>query len=130
MARTLERAMEELARLPEADQQQIGLRRLSHVEKLRQLRADTDHGLHSRDAGEGQPFDIEEFKRSNAPWLMRGGRSSDRLMRALIFSIFGATTRGWPAVGCRQYRPRHRCGVPKARRSSLGRPRSRRSATL
>ena len=67
MVKTLERAMEELASLPEADQEQIGLRLLSHVEKLRLLRADIDQGLRSLDAGEGKPLDIEEFiQQSNA----------------------------------------------------------------
>lgn len=67
MVKTLERAMEELASLPEADQEQIGLRLLSHVEKLRRLRADIDKGLRSLDGGEGKPLDIEEFiQQSNA----------------------------------------------------------------
>lgn len=67
MVKTLERALEELASLPEADQEQIGLRLLSHVEKLRRLRADIDKGLGSLDASEGKPLDVEEFiKQSNA----------------------------------------------------------------
>ena len=67
MVKTLERAMEELASLPEADQEQIGLRLMSHVDKLRQLRIDIDKGLRSLDAGEGKPLDIEEFiQQSNA----------------------------------------------------------------
>jgi hypothetical protein len=40
MTKTLERAIEELISLPEADQEQIGRQLLSHVEKLRQLRAE------------------------------------------------------------------------------------------
>jgi len=67
MVKTLERAMEELASLPEADQEQIGRRLLSHVDKLRQLRADVDKSLRSLDAGEGKPLDVEEFiRQSNA----------------------------------------------------------------
>jgi hypothetical protein len=44
MVRTLEKAIEEVTNLPEADQEQIGRRLLSHVEKLRQLRAEIDKG--------------------------------------------------------------------------------------
>ena len=42
MVRTLEIAMAEVSNLPEADQEQIGRRLLSHVEKLRQPRAAHD----------------------------------------------------------------------------------------
>jgi hypothetical protein len=61
MVRTLEKAIEEVANLPDADQEQFGRRLLSHVEKLRQLRAEIDKGVRSLDAGEGKPLDIEEF---------------------------------------------------------------------
>jgi hypothetical protein len=63
MVRTLEMAIEEVANLPDADQEQIGRRLLSHVEKLRQLRAEIDKGVRSLDAGEGKPLDIEDFLR-------------------------------------------------------------------
>jgi hypothetical protein len=63
MVKTLEKAIAEVANLPEADQEQIGQRLLSHVEKLRQLRADIDKGIRSLDAGEGRPLDIEDFLR-------------------------------------------------------------------
>ncbi len=63
MTKTLERAIEELISLPEADQEQIGRQLLSHVEKLRQLRAEIDKGIRSLDAGEGKPLDIEDFLR-------------------------------------------------------------------
>jgi hypothetical protein len=63
MVRTLEKAIEEVANLPEADQEQIGRGLLSHVEKLRQLRAEIDKGIRSLDAGEGEPLDFEEFLR-------------------------------------------------------------------
>jgi hypothetical protein len=36
---------------------------LSHVEKLRWLRAEIDKGIRSLDAGEGVPLDIEDFLR-------------------------------------------------------------------
>jgi hypothetical protein len=48
-------------------QEQIGLRLLSPVDKLRQLRADIDNSLRSLDAGEGQSLDVETFiQRFNA----------------------------------------------------------------
>ena len=61
MVKTLEQAIAEVTNLPEVDQEQIGRKLLSHVEKLRQLRADIDVGIRSLDAGEGRPLDIEEF---------------------------------------------------------------------
>jgi hypothetical protein len=67
MVKTLEQAIAEVAGLPDADQEQIGRQLLSHVEKLRQLRADVDDGIRSLDAGEGKLLDIEEFiRRVNA----------------------------------------------------------------
>ncbi len=72
MVRTLEKAIAEVSNLPDADQEQIGQRLLSHVEKLRQLRADIDKGISSLDAGKGEALDIEAFlKGENA----RHGRS-------------------------------------------------------
>jgi hypothetical protein len=61
MVRTLEQAIAEIAKLPDSDQEQIGRRLLSHVEKLRELRAEIDMGIRSLDAGEGKPLEIEEF---------------------------------------------------------------------
>jgi Arc/MetJ-type ribon-helix-helix transcriptional regulator len=61
MVKTLAKALKELTSLPEADQEQIGRQLLSHVERLRQLRAEIDKGIRSLDAGEGKPLDIEEF---------------------------------------------------------------------
>jgi hypothetical protein len=52
-----------VANLPDADQEQIGRQLLSHIEKLRQLRAEVDKGIRSLDAGEGMPLDVEEFLR-------------------------------------------------------------------
>jgi hypothetical protein len=63
MVKTLELAIAEVANLPDADQEQIGRRLLSHVEKLRQLRAEIDKGIRSLDVGEGKPLDIEDFLR-------------------------------------------------------------------
>jgi hypothetical protein len=53
----------EVSNLPDSDQEQIGRRLSSHVERLRQLRAEIDKGTRSLDAGEGEPFDVEEFLR-------------------------------------------------------------------
>jgi len=61
MIKMLERAIAEIATLPEADQEQIGRQLLSHVEKLRQLRDELDKGVRSLDAGQGEPLDIEAF---------------------------------------------------------------------
>jgi hypothetical protein len=63
MVRTLEKAIAEVSNLPDADQEQIGQQLLSHVEKLRQLRAEIDKGIRSLDAGEGKPLDVEDFLR-------------------------------------------------------------------
>jgi hypothetical protein len=63
MVRTLEIAMAEVSSLPDANQEQIGRRLLSHVEKLRHLRAEIDKGIRSLDAGEGKPLDIQDFLR-------------------------------------------------------------------
>ena len=63
MVKTLEQAIAEVAELPVADQEMIGRKLLSHVEKLRALRHEVDKGIRSLDAGEGEPLDIEEFIR-------------------------------------------------------------------
>jgi len=59
MVKTLERALAEVARLPEAAQERIGEELLAHVAKLHALRADLQHGIDSLDAGQGRPLDIE-----------------------------------------------------------------------
>ncbi len=63
MVRTLEQAIAQISRLPDADQEQIGRKLLSHVEKLNALRAEVDKGVRSLDAGRGSALDIEEFLR-------------------------------------------------------------------
>lgn len=72
MVRALEKAIAEVSNLPDADQEQIGQRLLSHVEKLRRLRSEIDIGIRSLDAGKGKPFDIEDFLRQQNE---RHGRS-------------------------------------------------------
>jgi hypothetical protein len=61
MVKTLQKAIAEIANLPAADQEEIGRKLLSHVEKLRTLRADIDAGMRSLDAGKGRPLGIEQF---------------------------------------------------------------------
>ena len=61
MVKALEQAIAEIATLPDADQEEIGRRLLSHVEKLRQLREEIDKGIRSLEAGEGRPLDIAAF---------------------------------------------------------------------
>lgn len=63
MVRTLEQAIAQLSRLPESDQEQIGRKLLSHVEKLNALRAEVDKGLRSLDAGKGAAVNIEDLIR-------------------------------------------------------------------
>ncbi|MES2197342.1 MAG: hypothetical protein V4517_23230 [Pseudomonadota bacterium] len=63
MVKTLEQAIAQLSRLPDADQEQIGRKLLSHVEKLNALRVEIDEGIRSLDAGKGSALDIEDFLR-------------------------------------------------------------------
>jgi hypothetical protein len=63
MVKTLEQAIAEVARLPDSDQEQIGRKLLSHVEKLRELRGEIDKGIRSLDAGKGTTLDIEKLVR-------------------------------------------------------------------
>lgn len=63
MVKSLEEAIAELERLPAEDQEQIGRSLLSHVEKLRALRAEIDKGIASLDAGQGRESSIDDFLR-------------------------------------------------------------------
>jgi Arc/MetJ-type ribon-helix-helix transcriptional regulator len=63
MVKTLEQAIAEVSRLPAADQEQIGRKLLSHIEKLNALRAEIDKGIQSLDSGKGSALDIEAFLR-------------------------------------------------------------------
>jgi len=63
MVRTLEQAIARLSQLPDADQEKIGRKLLSHVEKLNALRAEIDKGIDSLDAGKGRALNIEDFLR-------------------------------------------------------------------
>jgi hypothetical protein len=63
MVGTLEKAITEVSRLPDADQELIGQRLLSYVVKLRRLRTEIDEGIRSLNAGKGEPLDVEDFLR-------------------------------------------------------------------
>ncbi len=63
MVKTLERAIAEVANLPEAVQEKIGRELLAHVERLRSLRTDITRGIQSLDAGAGRELDTEELLR-------------------------------------------------------------------
>ena len=63
MVRTLEQAIAQISRLPDADQEQIGRKLLTHVEKLRAIRIEIDKGIQSLDEGEGRALDMEAFLR-------------------------------------------------------------------
>jgi hypothetical protein len=63
MVKTLEQAIAEVQSLPVEDQEQIGRTLLSHVEKLRALRAEVDKGIRSLDAGQGRQSSIADFIR-------------------------------------------------------------------
>lgn len=63
MTKVFQQAIESVATLPEADQEQIGQELLDHVTKLKALRAEIAKGLQSLDAGRGKPLDIEDVIR-------------------------------------------------------------------
>ena len=63
MVRTLEQAIAQISRLPDADQEQIGQKLLAHVEKLKALRTEIDRGIQSLDEGKGRALDMEDFLR-------------------------------------------------------------------
>jgi Arc/MetJ-type ribon-helix-helix transcriptional regulator len=67
MVKTLEQAIAQISKLPDADQEQIGRKLLSHVDRLNALRAEIDKGLNSLDLGQGAAVNIDEFlSRKNA----------------------------------------------------------------
>jgi hypothetical protein len=61
MVRTLEQAIAQISRLPDADQEQIGRKLLAHVEKLKAIRTEIDKGIQSLDEGKGRTLDMEDF---------------------------------------------------------------------
>jgi hypothetical protein len=63
MVRELEQAIAQLSKLPETDQEKIGRKLLSHVEKLNALRIEIDKGIDSLDANKGSVLNMEDFLR-------------------------------------------------------------------
>jgi len=63
MVRTLEQAIAQISQLPDADQEQIGRKLLTHVEKLKALCTEIDKGMQSLDEGKGRALDMEDFLR-------------------------------------------------------------------
>jgi hypothetical protein len=61
MTKLLQDAISEITNLREADQEEIGRKLLSHIEKLHRLRAEIDKGIRSLDRGGGRELDIEDF---------------------------------------------------------------------
>ena len=72
MIRVLKEAIDEVAALPESDQEQIGRELLLHVEKIRALRADLQAGMDSLDAGRGKELDMDDvIRRARARYAKR-----------------------------------------------------------
>ena len=63
MNKTLDKAVAQVATLPKADQENIGRGMLSHIEKLRRLRAAIDIGTRQLNAGQGKSLDVNRFIR-------------------------------------------------------------------
>jgi hypothetical protein len=63
MIKTFKQAIEQVSRLPAADQEQIGRKPKAHLEKLSALRAEIDKGIQSLDAGRGRALEMEDFLR-------------------------------------------------------------------
>jgi hypothetical protein len=61
MVKTLERALAEAAKLPKAEQEQIGKELLAHISKLRSLREDLQKGIDSLAAGRGKTLKVEDL---------------------------------------------------------------------
>jgi hypothetical protein len=59
MTNVLKEALDQVATLPEADQEQIGRELLQHVLKIRALRADLQAGVDSLDRGRGRELDMD-----------------------------------------------------------------------
>jgi hypothetical protein len=59
MIKVLKEALDQVAALPEADQEQIGRELLKHALKIRALRADLQAGVDSLDRGQRQELDMD-----------------------------------------------------------------------
>ena len=63
MVGTLEQAIAQISRLPDADQEWIGRKLLTHVEKLKAIRTEIDKGIQLLDDSKGRALDLEDFLR-------------------------------------------------------------------
>jgi hypothetical protein len=63
MVKELKEALDEVAALPQADQERIGRELLEYALKLRALRADLQSGIDSLDRGEGRELDMDDVIR-------------------------------------------------------------------
>jgi hypothetical protein len=63
MIKVLKEALDQVAALPEADQEQIGRELLEHALKIRALRADLQAGVDSLDHGRGNKLDMDDVIR-------------------------------------------------------------------
>jgi hypothetical protein len=61
MTKSLKKAVAQVERLPEADQEIIGGHILTHVQKLARLRLAIDAGVRSLDAGAGEELEINDM---------------------------------------------------------------------
>jgi hypothetical protein len=59
MIKVLKEALDQVATLPEADQEQIGRELLEHALKIRALCADLQAGVDSLDRGRGRELDMD-----------------------------------------------------------------------
>ena len=67
MVKILEQAIAELSNLPAADQEEIGRKLLTHVERIRLLRAELDKGVRSLEEGKGRELNVDEFLAGKRP---------------------------------------------------------------
>ncbi|MBH5369394.1 hypothetical protein [Bradyrhizobium glycinis] len=63
MVGKLEQAIAPISRLPVADQENLGRKLLSYVERLSTIRCEIGRGIRSLDAGKGESLNMEEFLR-------------------------------------------------------------------
>jgi hypothetical protein len=63
MIKVFKEALDQVAALPEADQEQIGRELLEHALRIRALRADLQAGIDSLDHGRGKELDMDDLVR-------------------------------------------------------------------
>ena len=120
MVKTLEQAIAEVACLPDADQEQIGRRLLSHVEKLRRLREELDKAARSltmpkrsRVESQSEAWVISSVGRPNSRICPRSGRVAP-VMRLIKVSAAGRSS---PTSATFSPSPTDRCSIRRGRRA-------------